>query len=55
VDRPGAPYFLYNTARQLTDMQVENRFGAEGFRPPTSFVIKSPYPFRPPTSITRRG
>jgi hypothetical protein len=38
-------YFLYNTARQLTDMQVENRFGQKGSGA-DKFAIKSPYPFR---------
>jgi hypothetical protein len=37
-------YYLYNTARQLTDMQVENRFGQKGSGA-DKFVIKSPYPF----------
>src|SRR5205085_9872821 len=37
-------YFLFNTARQLTDMQVENRFGQKGSGA-DKFVIKSPYPF----------
>ena len=35
-------YFLFNTARQLTDMQVENRFGQKGSGA-DKFVIKSPY------------
>ena len=38
-------YYLYNTARQLTDMQVENRFGQKGSAD-DKYDIKSPYPFR---------
>jgi hypothetical protein len=38
-------YFLYNTARQLTDMQVENRFGQKGSGS-DKYDIKSPYPFQ---------
>jgi hypothetical protein len=38
-------YFLYNTARQLTDMQVENRFGQKGSGA-DRYDIKSPYPFK---------
>jgi hypothetical protein len=38
-------YYRHNTARQLTDMQVENRFGAEGSRA-DEYTIASPYPFR---------
>ena len=38
-------YFLDNTARQLTDMQVDNRFGQKGSGA-DKFVIKSPYPFK---------
>jgi hypothetical protein len=38
-------YYLFNTARQLTDMQVENRFGEKGSGS-DKYDIKSPYPFR---------
>ena len=38
-------YYRFNTARQLTDMQVDNRFGAEGSKA-DEYVIKSPYAFR---------
>jgi hypothetical protein len=38
-------YYRYNTARQLTDMQVDNRFGQEGSKA-DEYVIKSPYPYR---------
>jgi len=38
-------YYLYNTARQLTDMQVDNRFGQKGSGADTD-DIRSPYPFR---------
>ena len=38
-------YYLYNTARQLTDMQVENRFGQKGSAA-DRYEIKSPYPFQ---------
>lgn len=38
-------YYLYNTARQLTDMQVENRFGQKGSAA-DKYDIKSPYQFR---------
>jgi hypothetical protein len=37
-------YFLFNTARELTDMQVDNRFGQKGSGD-DKHVIKSPYPF----------
>ena len=37
-------YYLYNTARQLTDMQVDNRFGQKG-EGRDEYDIKSPYPF----------
>src|SRR5689334_22590050 len=37
-------YYLFNTARQLTDMQVENRFGQKGSGA-DKYDIKSPYPF----------
>ena len=38
-------YYLYNTARQLTDMQVDNRFGQKGSGA-DKYDIKSPYPFK---------
>jgi hypothetical protein len=38
-------YYRYNTARQLTDMQVDNRIGQEGSKV-DSEVLASPYPFR---------
>jgi hypothetical protein len=38
-------YYLYNTARQLTDMQVDNRFGQKGSGA-DKYQIKSPYPFK---------
>lgn len=38
-------YYLHNTARQLTDMQVENRFGQKGSGA-DKYQIRSPYPFR---------
>ena len=38
-------YYRYNTARQLTDMQVDNRFGAEGSKA-DEHTIRSPYPFK---------
>jgi hypothetical protein len=38
-------YYLYNTARQLTDMQVENRFGQKGSAS-DKYAIESPYPFQ---------
>ena len=37
-------YYLYNTARELTDMQVDNRFGQKGTGA-DQYDIKSPYPF----------
>lgn len=37
-------YYLYNTARELTDMQVDNRFGQKGSGA-DRYVIRSPYPF----------
>lgn len=37
-------YYLHNTARQLTDMQVDNRFGQKG-EGRDEYDIKSPYPF----------
>jgi hypothetical protein len=38
-------YYLHNTARELTDMQVENRFGQKGSGA-DKFDIKSPYPYK---------
>ena len=38
-------YFLHNTARELTDMQVDNRFGQKGSGA-DKHDIKSPYPFK---------
>ena len=38
-------YFLHNTARELTDMQVDNRFGQKG-KGADEYVLKSPYPYR---------
>ena len=38
-------YYLYNTARELTDMQVDNRFGQKGSGA-DKYVIKSPYAFK---------
>ena len=38
-------YYVYNTARELTDMQVDNRFGQKGAGA-DQYDIKSPYPFR---------
>jgi len=38
-------YYLNNTARELTDMQVDNRFGQKGSGV-DAYDIKSPYPFR---------
>ncbi|MGH9254108.1 MAG: hypothetical protein ACRD3C_06010 [Vicinamibacterales bacterium] len=38
-------YYLYNTARQLTDMQVDNRFGQKGSGA-EKYDIRTPYPFR---------
>jgi hypothetical protein len=38
-------YYLRNTARELTDMQVDNRYGKEGSGA-DKFDIKSPYPFK---------
>jgi hypothetical protein len=38
-------YYLFNTARELSDMQVDNRFGQKGSGA-DKFDIKSPYPFR---------
>src|SRR5688572_29081053 len=41
-------YYLHNTARELTDMQVDNRFGQKGSGV-DAYDIKSPYPFRSST------
>src|SRR5687767_6719912 len=38
-------YYLHNTARELTDMQVDNRFGQKGSGV-DAYDIKSPYQFR---------
>jgi hypothetical protein len=38
-------YYLYNTARELTDMQVENRFSQKGSGA-DKYDIRSPYAFR---------
>jgi hypothetical protein len=38
-------YYLFNSARELTDMQVDNRFGQRG-KGEDAFQIKSPYPFK---------
>src|SRR6266508_2614467 len=38
-------YYLFNTARELTDMQVDNRFGQKGTGE-NKYDIKSPYPFK---------
>ena len=38
-------YYLHNTARELTDMQVDNRFGQKGSGA-DQYDIKSPYPFK---------
>jgi hypothetical protein len=38
-------YYLHNTARELTDMQVDNRFGQKGSGE-NKYDIKSPYPFK---------
>ncbi|NOT27686.1 MAG: hypothetical protein HOP16_16490 [Acidobacteria bacterium] len=38
-------YYLYNTARQLTDMQVDNRFGQKGSGT-DKYQIKTPYAFK---------
>ena len=50
LDRPA--YYLYNTARELTDMQVDNRFGQKGSGPTSD--IKSPYPFKTSPGALRR-
>lgn len=38
-------YYRHNTARELTDMQVDNRYGEEGSGA-DKYDIKSPYPFQ---------
>jgi hypothetical protein len=38
-------YYRHNTARELSDMQVENRYGQEGSRA-DEFDIASPYPYQ---------
>ena len=38
-------YYLFNTARELTDMQVDNRFGQKGSGA-DKYDIKSPYAFK---------
>ena len=38
-------YYLHNTARELTDMQVDNRFGQKGSGA-DEYDIRSPYSFR---------
>jgi hypothetical protein len=38
-------YYLHNTARELTDMQVDNRFGQKGSGR-DQYDIKTPYPFK---------
>jgi hypothetical protein len=38
-------YYLFNTARELTDMQVDNRFGQKGSGA-DKYDIKSPYTFK---------
>ena len=35
-------YYLYNTARELTDMQVDTRFGQKGSGA-DKYAIRSPY------------
>ena len=47
-------YYLHNTARELTDMQVDNRFAQKGSGK-DEFVIKSPYAFSSSGSTTRHG
>src|SRR5687767_8405843 len=41
-------YYLHNTARELTDMQVDNRFGQKGSGK-DEYDVKSPYPFKTST------
>jgi hypothetical protein len=38
-------YYLFNSARELTDMQVDNRYGQKG-KAEDKYQIKSPYPFK---------
>ena len=38
-------YYLYNTAREITDMQVDNRVGEKGSGTDT-YQVRSPYPFQ---------
>lgn len=38
-------YYLYNSARELTDMQVDNRFAQKG-KGEDKYQIKSAYPFK---------
>ena len=38
-------YYLFNSARELTDMQVDNRYGQRG-KGEDAFQIKSPYAFK---------
>jgi hypothetical protein len=38
-------YYNYNTARELTDMQVENRYGERGSGT-DAYELASPYPYR---------
>ena len=38
-------YYLYNSARELTDMQVDTRYGMKG-KGEDTYQIKSPYPFK---------
>ena len=42
---PIPAYYLFNSARELTDMQVDNRYGQSG-KGEDAFQIKSPYPFK---------
>lgn len=37
-------YYRFNTARELTDMQVDNRYGQEGSKE-DAYTLKSPYEF----------
>jgi len=41
-------YYLFNSARELTDMQVDNRYGQRG-KGEDAYQIKSPYPFKDST------
>jgi hypothetical protein len=38
-------YYRFNSARELTDMQVDNRYGQRG-KGEDAFQVKSPYPFK---------